>query len=77
MPFRCPGYGWDCLGRKVVCPRPSYFATCTGVLLGGFTLWLLIISYLSVSALITLGKLPYVQYRISNLILRLQVSPFR
>ena len=70
-----PGFGYDCLGRTVECPRPYYATISSGILLSTFGLWLLIITYLLVSAFFALSKLPYAQYRVANLIVRLQVRP--
>ena len=69
------GFGFDCLGRTIDCPRPQYATIGSGILLGTFGLWLVIITYLLVSAFMALSKLPYAQYRVANLIVRLQVRP--
>ena len=68
------GFGFDCLGRTVNCPRPPYATIGSGILLGSFGLWLLLITYLLGSAFFALSKLPYAQYRVANLIIRLQVG---
>ena len=68
------GFGFDCLGRFDTCQRASYATITSGVLFGGFGIWLIIITYLLLTALYDLSKLPYAQYRISNLIIRLQVG---
>ncbi len=68
------GFGFDCLGRTDTCRRASYTKVTTGILFAGFGVWQIVITYLLLSALIELSKLPYAQYRISNLIIRLQVT---
>ncbi len=68
------GFGFDCLGRFDECSRASYATITSGILIGVFGVWLIIITYLLLSALMDLSKLPYAQYRISNLIVRLQVT---
>ena len=68
------GFGFDCVGRFDTCRRAAYANITSGILIGAFGVWLIIITYLLLSALMDLSKLPYAQYRISNLIVRLQVT---